>query len=256
MIKSLEIERNNMMIRGTVHIPEGFTGARPCLIFCHGFTANRDEPHFMFVKIARALEKIGVVSIRFDFLGSGESDGEFCDMTINTEVEDCKAVIAYAKSLEFIDENNINLLGFSKGGAVSIITATQIPDDIKNLILMSPANNMLSVYTQNIRGKQLKLYMSDKYIDVSGNKLSKKAIDEMIEINLYKLVEKIKANVCTIHGTEDEVVPPYTSVKIKELLGSQCELQLIEGADHWYATIEHEQQLISVIVKYCQKNIC
>src|SRR5690606_7224053 len=104
-----------MMIRGTVHIPEGFTGARPCLIFCHGFTANRDEPHFMFVKIARALEKIGVVSIRFDFLGSGESDGEFCDMTINTEVEDCKAVIAYAKSLEFIDENNINLLGFSKG---------------------------------------------------------------------------------------------------------------------------------------------
>ena len=52
MIKSLEIERNNMMIRGTVHIPEGFTGARPCLIFRHGFTANRDEPHFMFVKIA------------------------------------------------------------------------------------------------------------------------------------------------------------------------------------------------------------
>ncbi len=256
MIRPIEIIRDGKTMRGSIHIPDKYQGRMPCLILCHGFTANRDEPHFMFVKISRALEKLGIASIRFDFLGSGESDGEFCAMTINTEVEDCKAVIDYARNLSFIDENNINLLGFSMGGAVSIMTAAEIPAAINKLILMSPANNMLTVLTQDIRGEKLKCYMNNNYIDVGGNKLSKQAIDAMIEINLYKLITELKAQVCAIHGTNDEVVPPYISVKIKELLGDQGELHLIEGADHWYATIEHEQQLMAAIVTYCQKNIC
>ncbi|KLU63127.1 hypothetical protein CEB3_c04770 [Peptococcaceae bacterium CEB3] len=47
----------------------------PAVILFHGFTGTKLEPHRLLLKISHALEKLGFASFRFDFLGSGESDG-------------------------------------------------------------------------------------------------------------------------------------------------------------------------------------
>jgi len=58
------------------------------VIFCHGFTGNKAESGRLFVQTARALQKAGINALRFDFMGSGDSSGEFHQMTPNTQIQD------------------------------------------------------------------------------------------------------------------------------------------------------------------------
>jgi pimeloyl-ACP methyl ester carboxylesterase len=57
-------------------------------------------------------------------MGSGDSTGEFCDMSPNTEIRDLKKVIRWAQKRGF---RRIGLLGISFGGAVTISTAARLP---------------------------------------------------------------------------------------------------------------------------------
>ena len=63
---------HNQQLVGMLHIPDA-PGPHPTVIFYHGFTGDRVENHFIFVKMARMLAKAGFVAMRFDFRGSGES---------------------------------------------------------------------------------------------------------------------------------------------------------------------------------------
>lgn len=253
-MESFTTYREGLAIRGMVHYPPQETPA-PCLFFCHGFTATRIEPHFMFVKIARLLADLGVACVRFDFTGSGESDGRFQDMTIMTEVADLEAVAEWARTQGRIDPSRKNLLGFSKGSAVSILAAARYPQNYENLLLISPAANMLDVYTREIIGDKVRTYMETSEVDVAGNILSKNAIDTMSQINIYEEAKKVQAQALLVHGTLDNVVPPFTSIKLAEIWGQQSELALINGGDHWYSSAALESELISTIIDYAKRKI-
>lgn len=255
MHKSFELEvQAGQFIRGYIHGGAGDT-KKPCIIFCHGFTGDMVEPHFMYVKMARALEKIGIVSIRFDFLGSGESDGEFSEMTFSQEVENCQAVLEYVQSLDFVDSERINILGFSLGAVVAIYSAVHNEHRIKNLLLISTAANMQDVLTRDIRGDRIRSLLENRMVDFNGCLFSREAIDEIFSLNIYDQLKQVTAGVCAVHGTEDEAVPPFVSVYIKELLGERCEMTFIDGADHHYSSVEYEHKLIDVITTYSRRSI-
>ena len=80
-------ENKGQQIVGMLHLPEG-RGRFPTALLLHGFTGTKVEAHRMFVKLSRALADHGIASLRFDYRGSGDSAGEFEDMTIRSEVAD------------------------------------------------------------------------------------------------------------------------------------------------------------------------
>ena len=57
-------------LRGIAHLPEKENC--PCLVLCHGLTGCAHERPLM--AIAKELEKNGVVCLRHDCIGSGESE--------------------------------------------------------------------------------------------------------------------------------------------------------------------------------------
>ena len=72
-----------------IHRPERARARRggPGVVLFHGFTGDRMESHWLFVKCSRALARAGIASLRFDFYGSGESEGEFSEVTLQGETE-------------------------------------------------------------------------------------------------------------------------------------------------------------------------
>ena len=164
MVENFEVKnKDGNILRGIINKPT--TGDKfPCVVFCHGFMGNKLGHNFMLVKIARILEKIGVVSVRFDFAGSGESDGNFANLTVSGEIEDCDSVLNYVNSIDYIDKSNMNILGFSMGGAVAVAVAHNHLHVIRNLILISPAFNMYDIFINEVRGSKLEKFLHTGYI--------------------------------------------------------------------------------------------
>lgn len=94
----------------------------PLVILVHGWSGNLlGVWNSFFVKAARALTKKGFAVLRFDFRGSGNSEGEFVNQTIGSMLLDLKNVIDQISKHEAINGNKIALIGHSQGGYISIL---------------------------------------------------------------------------------------------------------------------------------------
>ena len=87
----IEIKRDGLTLRGELLKPD--VEKCPVAIIFHGLMANRGmDDSSMFSRIASALAKKGIASVRFDFDGHGESDGDFEDMTVYSELLDAAKI--------------------------------------------------------------------------------------------------------------------------------------------------------------------
>ena len=86
MKKAVELKFKGHVLRGMLQVPEMQKGKYPFIAMYHGFGATKLESHFMFADLSHELEKSGIGSLRFDFSGTGESDGLFEDMTVLSEI--------------------------------------------------------------------------------------------------------------------------------------------------------------------------
>lgn len=241
-------------IRGVINRPD-CSEKVPCIIYCHGLSGNRMEHNFMFVKIERSLEKFNMASIRFDFTGSGESDGDFENMTLSSEIEDCSDVLEFVRTLDYIDKNNINILGFSMGAVVSLVLCSRYHEQIKNAIFISTAINLYDIFVREIRGDRLQRFIKDGLFDIDGKVLEKKAVEDIHKYNFYECAKNVCQNVLIIHGDEDRSVPPIYLVGLKNIIPGKTMLKFIEGADHCYDSPEYLRSLISYIDEFVEKFI-
>ena len=71
-----EIQINEGILRGMMNQPK--QKKIPFIYYVTRLHSSRVGPRFAFARLARALRRnLGIGSIRFDFLGSGESDLDF-----------------------------------------------------------------------------------------------------------------------------------------------------------------------------------
>jgi uncharacterized protein len=112
-------------VHGMLHLPR--RQPAPVVALLHGFTGQRTESAFVFVRLARELCGAGIAALRFDFRGSGESEGAFSEVTIEREVEDARAALRWLRARPDLDAGRIGLLGVSLGSAVAMLAAGEEP---------------------------------------------------------------------------------------------------------------------------------
>ena len=95
------------------------------------------------INLARSLAESGILALRFDFRGEGESGGIFEQSNINTRVND---IITIMKMLYLrYDVSSITLIGFRLGALICLIAAK----NRESVILCEPILNMKS-YTKSL----------------------------------------------------------------------------------------------------------
>lgn len=221
----------------------------PMVIFCHGFGGSKDGP--LFELITDTLQAHGIASIRFDFNGHGESEGDFQEMTVPNEIEDAKHVYAYVRDLRYI--NGIAIVGHSQGGVVASMTAGQLGTDaLRAVVLMAPAAVLRD---DAIRGSTMgKMYDPldpPEYVELwGGKKLGREYIKTAFWLPIYETAVAYQGPALIIHGTADRVVP-FTYGERYHQLWPRSEYVLLERYDHGFMQdIHHATDIVS---KYLMK---
>ena len=203
-------------------------GDAPTIIWCGGLMSDmRGTKASEFHKWAA---KAGHGFIRFDYLGHGESSGEFTQGTISRWAAD---------TLQVIDElttGPVILIGSSMGGWTSLLAARARPKRVKALLLINPAPDFTEWMWESWDDAQREtierdgiLYIPSDYGDPYPYSLSliqdgrsQRLLDKPLDLDIP---------VHIFSGAEDDVVPTARCVQLQNAL-SNARLTVVEGGDH------------------------
>jgi alpha/beta superfamily hydrolase/peroxiredoxin len=236
--ESLFIDGDHGRLKAIIQKPNLKQGEQsPMVIFCHGFSGTKDGP--MFELIADTLQAHGIASIRFDFNGHGESEGEFKDMTVPNEIEDAKKVVEFVRDLRYV--STLAIVGHSQGGVVAAMTAGQLSEELGELVfkavaLMAPAAVLREdAIRGNTMGKQYDPFDPGEYVELWGGlKLGGQYIRTAFSLPIYETAAKYQGPALIIHGNADRVVP-YTYGERFHEIWPKSELVIQEYFDHGFS---------------------
>ena len=230
-------------------------GGFPFAIICHGaLIGDMREKDWIFIRIADALEKAGIGSIRFDCRGVGESEGVYEDEILTERNSDTEAGYNYLTTLEYVDSRRIIAVGRSHGGLMALDLVKNHPE-IKDLILMSTPANASELW--NILTPLQRKEIEEKGISARKVcKISKKWFDDA---KLYSPLEDIKqynGRLLILHGDKDELVPVEQAKLFFETAGTKDKtLKIIEGVGHAYDILEKEQEVVNTVADWCKAHV-
>ncbi len=252
MQQDVSIQSGNYTLRGTAHLPTETDSAVPAVILFHGFTANRLEAHRLFLKLSRALEAAGIASFRFDFAGSGESDGDFSEMTVSSELRDANAILDFVRVHPRVNHARITVCGLSLGGLVASLLAARRSQEIERLVLIAPAGNFKQIALAMLEANRD--INPDSVFDYGGNPIGPAFAKEILTLDPYSSALGYNGPVLLVHGTEDARVPVSASERyLAEVYRENGQLVRIEGANHTFDSLTWEQALQGALLSFIQR---
>jgi esterase/lipase len=234
---------------GVLHVPDDLKPEQkaPAIAMFHGFTGHKSETHRLFVRIARALCSAGFVVLRFDFRGSGDSDGDFEEMTVAGELSDAEQAITFLSGLPEVDDKTVGVIGLSMGGRVAAILTSK-DSRVKFAVLYSAALAPLKQrFWQGLNSETIGKLEKGEAVQLNGGWYMKKPFFDTLDDTVpHEVMSRIRVPVLIVHGDSDQTVPLEGAMKGYEIvkdLNSKNELYIVKGGDHVFSTREHTQEV-------------
>ncbi len=245
---------NGERIASMVHKPLG-EGPFPAVLILHGFTGDKVSNHFLLVKAARALTDVGCVAMRFDFRGSGESEGRFQDVTIPGEIEDALFVFRWLAEQPYVDATRMAVLGLSLGGCVAAHVAGADPR-VKALVLWAAVADPFGLFRELSENTSLESplgWQPDGTLDVGGWLVGPSFLLTLPEVNPIAALRSYEGSALILHGTKDPTVPPKHAEMYAQALGERATLIWVEDADHTFNAHVWEQFVIRITANWLRR---
>ena len=237
-------------ISGTVVEPAG-DGPFPAVLMLHGFASSKDEVGDMYKRLAADLGARGIASLRIDFRGWGESGGGMENSTVTGMVEDAATAYAYLAGLDFVNADEIGLLGFSLGGAVSLVSSGQNPDWYQSVAIWSWGGNLAEEMSDSFTQEQVDAANAEGsvVIDLGWTEITLGADFfaslEMLDVEAEFL--NYTNSFLVVAGTED-FSGGYVEWFLQNAQGELKAAYLVEGADHIYHVLTDDQTVSNAVI--------
>lgn len=218
----------------------------PAVVLCHGFGGSMQGR--LWDGLAETLLRQGVAVLRFDFMGHGKSGGRFRDMTVPKEIDDAKAVVAYAEQLPQV--GRVSLIGHSQGGVVAAMTAGQLGTKrIHTLCLLAPAAVLRDdALRGNTFGKLYNAADPPECVDLGGGRLlGREFVKTAQTLPIYETAARYRGRTLVVHGAADRVVP-YTYGQRFAIEMPKAVCRLIEGEDHGFG--QHLEETLELVAAW------
>ncbi len=239
-----------------LHKPQG-KGQFPAVILFPGFLAGKDDKYI--VSLADQLAENGIVALRFDPAGFGESEGTIAeDYRLSVFMNDIDIMWSYLKHQPFVNDKVIGLYGHSLGGTAAICFGGDYPTGISAIAAVAPPQTFESGTLMKLKFPE---WEKSGVLVVEREPYGKMEIPYAFvkDARLYSALESVKAvqrPILVVTGTMDTHVSPKETRELFLAANEPKELVEMLGMDHVYW--EKDEELAKVneaVVGFFRKNL-
>lgn len=240
------------MMAGTIDRPDG--PAEAYAIFAHCFAGSRHTPGAS--RIAKRLTEHGIATLRFDFPGLGQSEGEFRDTSFSENVDD---IVAAAQWMEENYKAPQLLMGHSLGGAAVLKAATR--PELKKMIKavatvgapFDPAHSVLH-YADKIgdadRDGSVPVILGGRELIIS-----REFLEDLAETNPETYLPTLRKPLLLVHSPIDVTVGIDNAQTIFQLARYPKSLMSLDKADHLLTRQGTAQRAADIIGSWAKQYI-
>ncbi|MFC1900950.1 alpha/beta hydrolase [Chloroflexota bacterium] len=242
--RDITLQANGINIEGRLYLPgRGERTSYPAMCICHGIpSGNPPDPNDGgYPAFAERICNEGFAVFIFNFRGTGESGGNI-DMMGWTS--DLKAVIDYLCTLPVIDKDNLTLLGFSAGAAVSVCVASQDKRISAVVACACPAAFNFADPSSLI----------DRFRNIGAIRDSN--FPESVEqwkkdFNAVRPIDRVAGfspgQLLIVHGNQDDVVDVSQAYKMYAEATEPKNLIIVDGATH---RLRQNERAMAIVIDW------
>lgn len=262
--------QSGIELKGTLSLPENSIEKLPAVLIIPGTgkldrngRINEKLDLKLYRQLAEFLTNMGIISLRYDKRGIGESKGDYYVTGMWDLVEDARACVKFLKELLEVDPEKILVLGHSEGSMLS--TAVAASEDLAGVILLAGAVQSLSeatkwqrdIATQDVlqlkgfKGFLLRLLGTQNKIEKQAQKMIEKVLssnEDVMKISMVKTnakwmrehfqynpredLVKVTCPVLAITGARDIQATPKVVKEVPQYVKGESEYYVIENMGH------------------------
>lgn len=234
-------------LHGIVHHAVG--KPRALAVFAHCFTCSANSK--AAVAISTSLARQGVSTLRFDFTGLGESDGEFGATNFSTSVAD---VVAATKDFEQRLGQAVEILvGHSLGGTAALMAGLELPQVRAIATLGAPADP--AHVTGLIRKATVSESADSVEVNLAGQSFSidKQLFDDLSAQAMPERVARLRAAILVMHSPLDDIVEISNASQIFLNALHPKSFVTLDNADHLLTNARDADYAGSLIATWAER---
>lgn len=233
-------------LSGRLDLPRG--AVKAYAIFAHCFTCGKSLK--MAIQISKMLAASNIATLRFDFTGIGDSEGNFADTSFSTNVDD---IVAAAGYLERKKEGPSLLIGHSMGGAAVLQAAERIISTKGVVVISAPSEP-----------RHLKRYLTSK-MDVINKEgkadvffagrpftIKKQFVEDLDRSLLEPHIRNLQYPLLVLHSPNDKTVDIENAHTIFSLARHPKSFVSLDTSNHLLTDEVYSRYAGSVIASWSQ----
>ena len=201
---------------------------RAYALFAHCFTCSKDLK--AVGEIVRALGRAGIATLRFDFTGLGDSEGDFADKTLSHNVEDLLDAAAFLAERYAAPQL---LIGHSFGGAAVLQAAGDLPDIRAVATIAAPFDP--GHVTHLLEGdRDAVMADGEATVTVAGRsfRLRRTFFDDLAETSVRERLRGLRRPLLVLHSPTDAIVGIENARLLFDTALHPKSFISLDGADH------------------------
>jgi len=220
----------------------------PCLVFVHGFKGFKDWGFGPYIGNYFSSKGFFVLNFNFSHNGVGDSLTEFdepdrfAENTFSLEMDELSQLIdAYFTGFFGGTSNDrLGLLGHSRGGGISLLTAVQ-KSEVKAVAVWSSVSTL-----DRYSARQKEAWRNKGVFEIMNTrtkqkmKLNVSLLDDLEKnkkdtLNIKKVVRELRRPLLIVHGEQDLAVPVKEAEELYSLADQDLsELYLVPATGHTF----------------------
>jgi len=216
----------NLRLSGNIHLPAGHI--RAYAIYASCFTCIKDLHAAR--RICQGLAERGIATLRFDFSGIGESEGNFRHTNFTSNVND---LLAAAQFLTTNYKSPEIMIGHSLGGTAAIVAASKLQLIKAVCTINSPCHpSHVAHHFSDI--EDAVLWAGEADVEIEGRRftIQKHFFDDLKSYDMKEVFNTLHAAILVFHAPHDDMVNIKNANYIFSLAQHPKSFISLDSADH------------------------